>query len=131
MFKVTGVSRRTGVFKVRFAEDMSRLDVLTKNHHDEINLIEMPTAVDKAGCVKFLKTTQLYTRPEYKEAIDAADAKYNGDFTVAVSSKKSVKKPKDTKPSLEAIKARVAKTEATNNAINLPATSKVAVEASM
>ena len=109
MFKVTGVSRRTGVFKVRFAEDMTRLDVLTKNHHDEIQLVEMPVPADKAGCVAFLKTTELYSRPEYKEAIDAADAKYNGNPTVSVSTKVHTKKPKVEKLSLEAIKARAVK----------------------
>jgi hypothetical protein len=120
MFKVTGVSRRTGVFKVRFAQDMSRLDVFTKNHHDEIQLVEMPTAADKAGCVKFLKTTDLYNRPEYKEAIDEADTKYSGSPTVSVSSKPKIATAKSTKPSLEAIKARAVKAIASNNSSALP-----------
>ena len=111
MFKVTGVSRCKGVFKVRFAGDMTRVKILNKTGHDEIELIEMPTPADKAGCVNFLKSSNLYNRAEYKEAIDAADIKYNGDPTLLVSSKKSSKNTntnsKPAKPSLEAIKARV------------------------
>lgn len=110
MFKVTGVSRCKGVFKVRFANDMTRVKILNKTGHDEIELIEMPSPADKSGCVNFLKLSNLYSRPEYKEAIDAADIKYNGDLTLLVSSKKSSKSTNSTpsKPSLEAIKARAA-----------------------
>lgn len=107
MFKVTGVSRCKGSFKVRFANDMSRVKVLVKTGHDEIELVEMPTAADKAGCVNFLKAHALYERAEFKAAIDAADAKYNGAPVVKVS------KTKTAKPSLDAIKARANKAETT------------------
>jgi len=107
MFKVTGVSRCKGNFKVRFANDMSRIKVLMKTGHDEIELVEMPTAVDKAGCVNFLKTSPLYQRAEYKAAIDAADTKYNGAAVVRVA------KTKASKPNLADIKSRAAKTETT------------------
>ena len=107
MFKVTGVSRCKGSFKVRFANDMSRVKVLIKTGHDEIELVEMPAAADKAGCVNFLKASALYERAEFKAAIDAADAKYNGAPVVKVA------KPKAAKPSLDAIKARASKSEKT------------------
>lgn len=103
MFKVTGVSRCKGNFKVRFANDMSRVKVLMKTGHDEIELVEMPAAVDKAGCVNFLKTSDLYKRAEFKAAIDAADAKYNGTPVVKVP------KAKAEAPSLDALKTRAAK----------------------
>lgn len=106
MFKVTGVSRCKGSFKVRFANDMSRVKVLIKTGHDEIELIEMPDAADKAGCVNFLKASALYDRAEFKEAIDAADAKYNGAATVKVTAKAKTA----VKPTLDAIKARAVKT---------------------
>ncbi len=108
MFKVTGVSRCKGSFKVRFANDMSRVKVLIKTGHDEIELVEMPAAADKAGCVNFLKASALYERAEFKAAIDAADAKYNGAATVKVT---KAKPAKAAKPSLDAIKARATKTE--------------------
>lgn len=107
MFKVTGVSRCKGSFKVRFANDMSRVKVLIKTGHDEIELVEMPAAADKAGCVNFLKAHALYERAEFKAAIDAADVKYNGAAVVKVA------KTKVAEPSLDAIKARATKSAKT------------------
>ena len=94
MFKVIGISTLNGQTKVRFANDMvSRVKILNKDGHKDINLIELSTALSKADAVKHLKTTDLYTK--FGAAIDAADIKYNSLGTVKV-----------TKPSLEAIKAR-------------------------
>ena len=94
MFKVTGISTQNGKTKVRFANDLvSRVKILNKDGHTDINLTELPTALSKADCVKYLKTTDLYTK--FAAAIDAADDKYNSLGTVKVSA-----------PSLEAIKAR-------------------------
>ena len=116
MFKVAGVSIRDGQMKVRWASDMTRIKVLVKTGHTDINLIDLPEAMDKGQAVTFLKTTDLYSKPEYREAIDAADAKYNG-VGVAVKAEKPAKaakpaavKAKGTKvgPSLDAIRARAA-----------------------
>ena len=94
MFKVTGISTQNGKTKVRFANDLvSRVKILNKDGHTDINLTELPTALSKADCVKYLKTTDLYVK--FASAIDAADDKYSSLGTVKV-----------TKPSLEAIKAR-------------------------
>jgi hypothetical protein len=99
MFKVTGISTLNGVTKVRFANDMvSRVKILNKDGHKDINLVELPNALSKGDCVKYLKSSDLYTK--FASAIDAADAKYNSLGTVKV-----------TKPSLEAIKARAGITE--------------------
>jgi hypothetical protein len=101
MFKVAGVSTLKGDVKVRFANDMTRVKVLAKNGHTDIELIELPQAMDKPAVVSHLKTTALYSNPKFQAAIDAADAKYNGSKTVKVTKAK-----KAEKPSLEAIKAR-------------------------
>ena len=94
MFKVTGISTLKGVSKVRFANDMvSRVKILNKDGHKDINLVELPTALSKGDCVKHLKASDLYVK--FADAINTADAKYNSLGTVKV-----------TKPSLEAIKAR-------------------------
>ena len=94
MFKVTGISTLNGKTKVRFANDLvSRIKILVKSGHTDINLIELTTALSKADCVKHLKTTELYAT--FSAAIDASDEKYSNLGTVKV-----------TKPSLEAIKAR-------------------------
>jgi len=105
MFKVAGVSTLKGEVKVRFANDMTRVKVLAKNGHTDIELMELPQAMDKPAVVTFLKTTDLYQNPVFQAAIDAADAKYNGKDVVKVSTSKK------TQPSIEAIKARVAEAE--------------------
>lgn len=96
MFKIAGVSKLKGSFKVRFANDMTRVKVLAKTGHSEIELIELPNAMSKPELVTYLKTTELYKRPEFQAAIDAADAKYNGSATVKVAGVK-VKAPAKSK----------------------------------
>ena len=100
LFKVGGVSKSAGgSYKVRFANDMTRIKVLTKTDSD-INLVELPTEMTKGALVQHLKTTDLYAKAEYKEAIDTADAKYNGVVKAKATKVKA-------KPSMDAIKARV------------------------
>jgi hypothetical protein len=84
-FKIGGVSKLGGSYKVRFANDMTRVKVLTKTGHTDIELRELPAAMTKPELVTFLKTTDLYNKPEYRQAIDAADEKYNGSATVKVA----------------------------------------------
>ena len=98
-FKVGGVSKTKGQYKVRFAGDMTRVKILAKTDSD-INLLELPKAMTKPDLVAFLKTSELYANAEYRAAIDAADAKYNGSVST---------KATKVKPSLEAIKARATK----------------------
>lgn len=92
MFKIAGVSKLAGSFKVRFANDMTRVKVLAKTGHTEIELIELPRAMTKPELVTHLKTTDLYKRAEFRAAIDTADEKYNGSATVKVAGVK-VKAP--------------------------------------
>lgn len=99
LFKVGGVSKSKSGYKVRFATDLARVKILAKTDSD-IQLMELPTEMDKPALVTYLKTTELYSNPTYKEAIDTADAKYNPVATV------KVKAAKKAKPSMEAIKAR-------------------------
>jgi hypothetical protein len=106
LFKVGGVSKSKSGYKVRFATDMTRVKILAKTDSD-INLMELPSEMDKPALVTYLKTTDLYANAAYKEAIDNADAKYNGTGVVKASGAKL----KATKPSLEAIKARAEKAE--------------------
>ena len=101
MFKVAGLSVLKGEAKVRFANDMTRVKVLAKNGHTDIELRELPEAMDKPAVVTYLKSTELYADARYTAAIDAADAKYNATKTVKVS-----KPTKAEKPSIDAIKAR-------------------------
>ena len=98
MFKVTGISTLNGKTKVRYANDLvSRVKMLVKGGHTDIELVELPNELSKLDCVKYLKTTDLYANPTFAAAIDAADEKYTELGTVKVA-----------KPaiSLDAIKAR-------------------------
>lgn len=93
MFKVAGVSTLNGKTKVRFANDLvSRVKMLVKGGHQDINLFELAEPLSKGDVVKHLKTTDLMDTPHFAEAINSADEKYN---TVKVSGL-----------SLDAIKAR-------------------------
>jgi len=96
LFKVAGVSTLNGKTKVRFANDLvSRVKMLVKAGHEDINLFELAEPLSKNDVVKYLKTTDLMNTPRFADAIHSADEKYN---TVKVS--------KNTEISLEAIKAR-------------------------
>ena len=84
MFSVTGISTLNGKTKVRFANDLvSRVKILVKDGHTDINLIELKEPLTKLECIKYLKTTGLYA--EFSEAIDAADEKYTEAKTVRVA----------------------------------------------
>lgn len=96
LFKVAGVSTHNGKTKVRFANDLvSRVKMLVKGGHTNIELQELPHAMTKPEVVTFLKTTELVNNPLFTEAINTADEKYN---MVKVTLKPNI--------SLEAIKAR-------------------------
>jgi hypothetical protein len=98
VFKVGGVSKSKSGYKVRFANDMTRVKILAKTDSD-IQLLDLPSAMTKPELVAHLKTTELYANAEYRAAIDAADEKYNGSSVVTAKVAK-------VKPSMEAIKAR-------------------------
>lgn len=102
-FKIAGVSKFKDGIKVRFANDMTRVKLLAKNGHEDINLIELPNEMTKPEIVKYLKTTDIYQNVTFKEAIDEADEKYNGSAVVKAA-KTAVVKTGTT--------AKVAKTEA-------------------
>ncbi len=108
LFKVGGVSKSKSGYKVRFATDLARVKILAKTDTD-IQLMDLPEAMDKPQLVTYLKSTELYNNPVYKEAIDTADAKYNAVATV------KVKAPaKKSAPSMDAIKARAEAKDAEN-----------------
>jgi len=100
MFKVVGVSTLNGVTKVRFANDfVSRVKMLVKDGHTDIELYELPEPLSKADAVTHLKATTLMDTPRFAEAITLADEKYNHNYAVKLSRPKSAL-------SIEAIKTR-------------------------
>ena len=114
LFKVAGVSAVMGQYKVRFANDMARVKVLIKTDHTDIELMELPSAMSKGEIAGFLKTTALMDKPVYREAIEAADVKYNGSSKPTVTKvTKQVKTTnvKKSAPSIADIRARVKATK--------------------
>jgi hypothetical protein len=87
-FKVAGVSKFKDGYKVRFANDLARVKVLNKSGHSEIDLIELPSEMEKPEVVKYLMTTSLMENANYRATIEEADAKYNGEQTVKVKAAK-------------------------------------------
>ena len=111
LFSVAGVSAVKGSYKVRFANDMSRVKVLIKTDHTDIELMTLPKAMTKGEIAVFLKTTSLMDRDEYRYAIEAADAKYNAEAKPAVTKvSKPAKAARPAKaksaPSIADIRAR-------------------------
>lgn len=53
-FKFVGSSTYNGKTKLRFANDIMRIKVLDKNGHQDVNLKELPEAMDKASAVAHL-----------------------------------------------------------------------------
>ncbi len=128
MFKVAGVSKFNGEVKVRFANDITRVKILDKNGHTDINLVELPNEMDKPEVVKYLLTTDLAQNPEYKEAIDEADEKYNGvkvakAKVLKTGTAKAVKAPKADKVT-KAVKTAVVKAAAKAKTTAKPASAK-------
>lgn len=90
-FSVTGISTLNGKTKVRFANDLvSRVKILNKDGHTDIELIELAEPLSKLDCVKYLKTTDLYKT--FSAAIDAAEEKYTAMGSVKVPKAKKAKK---------------------------------------
>ena len=112
LFKCAGVSSGKTGYKVRFASDMTRVKVLMKTGNEDIELIELPTAMTKSDAVAFLKTSSLMDKPAYAEAIRNAEVKYTQEASgttrvrVARPSKVTASKSKRGAPSIEDIRAR-------------------------
>lgn len=103
-FNVGGVSKSKSGYKVRFANDMTRVKILAKTDSD-IQMVELPNAMTKPELVAFLKTTNLYSNTEYRAAIDAADEKYNAEVKVSGAKVKA-------QPNMADIKSRATKAAA-------------------
>lgn len=54
VYAVTGVSKHNGTWAVRYANSLSRQNVLVRNGHDKVHLFQLDEAVSKEDCVDFL-----------------------------------------------------------------------------
>lgn len=70
LFSVVGVSELNGEYKVRFANDISRMKVLDKNGHTDIRLIMLDEPMTKFEAVTVLATIDEFMDVDAKLAID-------------------------------------------------------------
>ena len=71
-FKVIGRSTLNGNTKVRFANDLTRVKVLIKGGHTDVDLHELPEAMTKEAGIAYVKAHNLFTLPVDTE-VTAAD----------------------------------------------------------
>lgn len=115
-YSIAGVSRLKGELKVRFANDMTRVKVLQKNGHSDIDLIELKEPMTKEDAIAFLisidfATKDGVTNDEVNAALHAEVEKRSDKPArepKAPKAEKPAKAPRAKKeqPSLDAIAAR-------------------------
>lgn len=97
-FKVVGTSKLNGVTKVRFANDMTRVKVLQKNDHTEIDLVELVEPMSKADAVAYLiKIDFANGRADVAQALAEASDKRIEGANKETRKTKEAKKPKKPK----------------------------------
>ena len=97
-FKVFGVSKLGGEYKVRFANDIMRIKVLAKHGHEDIRLAEVDEALSKYEGIKAIQSMEDFQ--------DAAAQSAIAEYLEEKAPKAKVSKPVATK----ATKTPVAKT---------------------
>lgn len=89
-FEYAGVSRLKGEFKARWASDASRVKVLVKSGHTDIDIIQLPNAMTKLEAVQYLLSINFD----------------NGNVAVRAALEEAVEKRLPTGTTLESIRAR-------------------------
>jgi hypothetical protein len=113
-FSHAGVSKLNGEFKVRFANDATRVKVLIKNDHTDIDIIELKHPMTKEEAVAYLMEIDFATRDGVTNAEVQAALAAELDKRSPIDSKPKADKPakapkaKKSTPSMDAIKAKVA-----------------------
>ena len=69
-FKVAGVSKHEGEYKVRFANDIMRIKVLAKHGHEDIRLAELDEPMTKWDAINSIRTLDEYSDPAARICID-------------------------------------------------------------
>ena len=107
-FKVAGITVHNGNSKVRFTDDMvRRVKQFTKGGATRIDLVDLPSEMDKVEALKYLQSHATFQSAEDQATISDALAD-----RVKEANKGEVKvKASKSKPSLDSIKARGKKTK--------------------
>ena len=109
-FKVVGITVHNGNAKVRFTDDMvRRVKQFTKGGATRCEFIELPSEMTKVEALKYM-----LARPEYASPSDQATITDSLSDREKEARKGEVKvKASKAKPSLDAIKSRAKKPQAT------------------
>jgi hypothetical protein len=102
-FKVAGISKLDGEYKVRFANDLMRIKVLAKHGHEDIRLAELDEAVTKLEAARLIATMEDFA----DAAAQAVIAEYLEDN---MPKTKAAPKAPVKAPAKPAVKAKATKT---------------------
>ena len=98
MFTVAGLSRQNGALKLRFANDfVTRVKVLQRNGHKDIDLVELPQAMSKDAAVAYLSTLALFENTE-AQSVDYAAKNVKQTPKVAAKAPKAKTKANIAQP---------------------------------
>lgn len=93
-FKIFGVSKLDGEYKVRFANDIMRIKVLAKHGHEDIRLAEVDTALTKYEGIKAIQSMEDFQDAAAQSAIaDYLDEKAPKAKAVPAPKAKATKAP--------------------------------------
>lgn len=114
-FSHAGVSKLNGEFKVRYANDSTRVKVLMKNGHTDIDIVELKHPMTKEEAVAYLLSIDFDNgNAAVRAALEAEQGKRTETPKAANKERKGnkeAKKPKKApapKPTMESIKAKAA-----------------------
>jgi len=94
-FKVAGISKLNGEYKVRFANDMLRVKVLEKNGHKDVDLVEFVHPLTKEQAVaKLIEMNFAKGDKAIQAALEDAQSKRAPKAASKDKPKKEAKKPK-------------------------------------
>ena len=109
-FKVAGITTHNGTSKVRVGNDLvKRIKIFSKGGASRVDLIELPSEMDKIAALNYLLTHGDFQSPSDQATISDTLQDRTKDSTKGTVKVKVTK----VKPSLEAIKARAKKKELT------------------
>jgi hypothetical protein len=100
LFNVSGTSKLpNGETKVRFANDMTRVKVLVKGGHTDIDLLELPRAMTKEEVVAYLLSINFADGNAVKEAAIQAEAvkRRVGEYARPAAKEKAAPKASNVK----------------------------------
>ena len=109
-YAIAGVSRLNGSMKFRVANDMTRVKVLAKNGHKDIDIIELKEPMTKEDAIAYLMSIDFATQNGVTNA-EVEMALFEAVDKRAVKPAKAPKAVK-AKPTMESIKAKAVKATA-------------------